>query len=270
VVVGVVFRVFCQQNGTWCAVCRVGATDMHHPCFPVATCLMCMDMGGGAGTMPVARLGGCGLSVCELPHRSSAREVGGTTSRCVGGGYGRLPAFSPYFLISICIVSMCMCSGGNLMRWMRWGEVLTWCWGSFSVAFLCGARVRCPVAAVWALDAHRLCFPIATYSLCMGMGDGCYVTPAAGSGGCGLGVCGGGWSWIWEGQWRGLVRGVVEGTGAIHPYLPPSRTCMSVFELAVGLVGPIVTLYLVVSVSQGSPTALKSCVWVASAPYPRS
>jgi hypothetical protein len=28
--------------------------------------------------------------------------------------------------------------------------------------------------------------------------------------------------------------------GTIHPYAPPSRTCMSVFELAVGLAGPIV------------------------------
>ena len=63
-----------------------------------------------------------------------------------------------------------------------------------------------------------------------------------------------------EGQWRGRVRGVVEGTGAIHPYLPQNRTCMSVFELAVGLVGPIVSLYLVVSVSQRSPTALESCL----------
>ncbi len=45
VVVGVVFLVFCEQSGTWCAVCRVGATDMHHPCFPVATYSMCMGMG---------------------------------------------------------------------------------------------------------------------------------------------------------------------------------------------------------------------------------
>ena len=56
-----------------------------------------------------------------------------------------------------------------------------------------------------------------------------------------------------EGQWRGHVRGVVEGMGAIHPYAPPSRTYMSVFKLAATLVGPIVILYLVVSVSRRSP-----------------
>ena len=70
VVVGVVFRVFCMQNGTWCAVCGVGAADMHRLCFLIATCLMCMGMGGGAGTMPVARLGGCRLCVGgALSHR---------------------------------------------------------------------------------------------------------------------------------------------------------------------------------------------------------
>ena len=63
-----------------------------------------------------------------------------------------------------------------------------------------------------------------------------------------------------EGQWRARVRGVVEEMGAIHPYAPPSRTYMSVFELAVGLVGPIVMFCLGVSVSQGSPTALESCL----------
>ena len=168
-----------------------------------------------------------------------------------------LPALSLFFLTNPCVVSARMCSSGNLMDWVWWGGVLTWCWGSFSLVFVCGGGVRCPVAAVWTLDAHRLCFPIATYSLCMGMGDGCYVTPAAGLGGCSLYVCGRGRSKMCEGQWRGHVRGMVEGMGAIHPYLPPSRTCMSVFELAVGLVGPIVTLSLVVSVSQGSPTALE-------------
>jgi hypothetical protein len=55
-----------------------------------------------------------------------------------------------------------------------------------------------------------------------------------------------------EGQWRAHVRGVVEEMGAIHPYAPPSRTYMSVFELAVGLVGPIVMFCLGVSVSHGS------------------
>ena len=56
-----------------------------------------------------------------------------------------------------------------------------------------------------------------------------------------------------EGQWRAHVRGVVEEMGAIHPYAPPSRTYMSVFKLAATLVGPIVILYLVVSVSRRSP-----------------
>ena len=59
VVVGVVFPVFCVQNGTWRAVCGVGAADMHRLCFPIAMYSMYMDMGGGAGTPPVARLGGC-------------------------------------------------------------------------------------------------------------------------------------------------------------------------------------------------------------------
>ena len=59
VVVGVVFRVFCAQNGIWCAVCGVGAADMHRLCFPIVMYSMCMEMGGGAGGTPVARLGGC-------------------------------------------------------------------------------------------------------------------------------------------------------------------------------------------------------------------
>ncbi len=163
-----------------------------------------------------------------------------------------LPAFSPCFMTSTCVMSVCMCSGSNLTRWVQWCGVLTWCWGSFSVAFVCGARVRrCPVAAVWALDVYRLCFPIAICLVCMGMGGGIYATLAAGLGGCSLCVCGRGWSKMWEGQWRVHVRAVVEGMGAIHPYAPPSRTCMSVFELAVGLVGPIVILSLGVSVSHG-------------------
>ncbi len=109
------------------------------------------------------------------------------------------------------------------------------------------------MAAVWTLDAHRLCFHIATYSMCMGMGDGGKVTPAAGLGGCSLCVCGRGRSKMCEGQWRAHVRGVLEEMGAIHPYAPPSRTYMSVFKLAATLVGPIVILYLVVSVSRRSP-----------------
>ena len=63
VVVGVSFPVLCVQNGTWCAVCEVGAADMHRLCFPIAMYSTCMGMGGGAGTPPVARLGGCGLCV---------------------------------------------------------------------------------------------------------------------------------------------------------------------------------------------------------------
>ena len=88
VVVGVVFRVFCVQNVTWCAVCGVGAADMHRLCFLIATCLMCMGMGGGAGTPPVARLGGCGLCVGGLSHASAVREVTGTTCRYAEGGDG--------------------------------------------------------------------------------------------------------------------------------------------------------------------------------------
>ncbi len=70
VVVGVVSRVFCVQNGTWCAVCGVGAADMHRLCFLIATCLMCMGMGGGACMQSVARLGGCRLWVGGAsPHK---------------------------------------------------------------------------------------------------------------------------------------------------------------------------------------------------------
>ncbi len=105
------------------------------------------------------------------------------------------------------------------------------------------------MAAVWTLDAHRLCFPIATYSMYMLMGDGIHAMPAAGYGGCSLCVCGRGRSKMCEGQWRAHVRGVVEGMGAIRPFPPQSRTDMSVLELAVGLVGPMVILYLGVSVS---------------------
>jgi hypothetical protein len=126
VVVGVVFRMFCVQNGTWCAVCGVGALDMHRLCFPIATYSMCMGMGGGAGKPPVARLGGCGLCVEGQPHTSSVREATGTTSSCVGGGCGRLPAFIPCFLMSTYVMSMCMCSGSNLMGRMRWVGVLPW------------------------------------------------------------------------------------------------------------------------------------------------
>ncbi len=88
VVVGVVFHVFCVQNGTWCAVCEVGAADMHRLCFLIATYSMCMGMGGGAGTSPVARLGGCGLCVGGLSHASVVREVTGTTCRYAEGGDG--------------------------------------------------------------------------------------------------------------------------------------------------------------------------------------
>ena len=115
VVVGVVSPAFCVRNGTWRAVCGVGAADVHHLCFPIAIYLMCMSMGDGAGTSPVARLGGCGLCVEGLPHTSSVREVTETTSRCVGGGCVCLPALSPCFLVFIYVVSVRMCSGGNFM-----------------------------------------------------------------------------------------------------------------------------------------------------------
>ncbi len=59
VVVWVVFPVICVQNGTWCAVCGVGAADMHRLRFLIAMYSMCMEMGDGAGGTPVARLGGC-------------------------------------------------------------------------------------------------------------------------------------------------------------------------------------------------------------------
>ena len=137
VVVRVVFHVFCVQNGALCAVCGVGAADMHHLCFLIATYSMCMNMGDGAGMPPVARLAGCGLCVWGLSHASSAREATETTSRCVGGGCVCLPAFSPCFLVFIYVVSVRMCSGGNLMRWVLWGGVLMWCWGSFSMCFVC-------------------------------------------------------------------------------------------------------------------------------------
>jgi hypothetical protein len=119
VVVGVAFPVFCMQYGTWRAVCGVGAADMHRPCFPIAMYSMYMYMGGGVGTTPVARLGGCGLSVWGLSHTGSVREVTGTTCRCVGGGCMCLPALSPWFPTSICVMSMCMCSGNNLMGGVR-------------------------------------------------------------------------------------------------------------------------------------------------------
>ena len=68
VVVGVVFPAFCVQNDIWRAVCGFGAADMRRLCFPIATYSVCMGMGGGAGTRPVARLGGCGPSVGGLSH----------------------------------------------------------------------------------------------------------------------------------------------------------------------------------------------------------
>ena len=81
---GVVFPAFRVQNGTWCAVCGVGVADMRRICFPIAICLMCMGMGGGAGTSPVARLGGCGLcgggalshKLCEGGHRDHKSVCG--------------------------------------------------------------------------------------------------------------------------------------------------------------------------------------------------
>jgi hypothetical protein len=133
---GVVFPAFCVQNGIWRAVCGVGAVDMHRLCFRISTYSMCMVMGGGAAAMPVARWGWCGPSVRELSHASAVREVTGHTSRCVGGRTVLLPALSPCFPTSICVVSACMCSGGNLTRWVLWGGVLTWWWGSFFLRFV--------------------------------------------------------------------------------------------------------------------------------------
>ena len=65
-----------------------------------------------------------------------------------------LPALSPCFLISICVMSVRMCSGGNLIRWVLWGGVLTWWWGSFSVCFVCktGLGVLC-AELVWQICA---------------------------------------------------------------------------------------------------------------------
>ena len=134
---GVVFPAFCVQNDIWRAVCGVGAADMRRLCFAIATYLMCMGMGGGAGTRPVARLGGCGLCEWGLTHASSLREVTGATSRCVGGGCVCLPALSPCFPAAICLMYARMRSGGNLMRLVLWGGVLMWCWGSFSMCFVC-------------------------------------------------------------------------------------------------------------------------------------
>jgi hypothetical protein len=137
VVVLVVFPALRVQNGTWRAVCGVGAADMHRICFRIATYSMCMGMGDGAGKSPVARLGGCGLCVEGLPHTSSVRQATETTSQGVGGGGVCLPALSPCFPASICIMHVRMRSGGNLMRWVLWGGVLMWWWGSFSVCFVC-------------------------------------------------------------------------------------------------------------------------------------
>ena len=48
-----------------------------------------------------------------------------------------LPALSPFFLISICLMYARMRSGGNLMRLVLWGGELMWWWGSFSLRFVC-------------------------------------------------------------------------------------------------------------------------------------
>ncbi len=78
VVVGAVFCVFSVHNGTWRAVCGVGAADMHRLCFPIAMYSMCMGMGGGAGGTPVARLGGCGLCAWGLPNTGCGGRPQGT------------------------------------------------------------------------------------------------------------------------------------------------------------------------------------------------
>ena len=48
----------------------------------------------------------------------------------------------------------------------------------------------CVVCGVGAADMHRLCFPIATYSMCMSMGGGAAVTLVTRWGWCGLCVGG--------------------------------------------------------------------------------
>ncbi len=80
VVVGVIFPVFCVQNGTWRAVWGVGVVDMVRLCFPIAAYSMYMGMGDGAGGTPVARLGGCGL--CAWGPGAASRQV------CVGRPQG--------------------------------------------------------------------------------------------------------------------------------------------------------------------------------------
>jgi hypothetical protein len=47
----------------------------------------------------------------------------------------------------------------------------------------------CVVCGVGTAHAHCLCFPIATYSMCMEMGGVAGTTLVAGLGGCGLCVC---------------------------------------------------------------------------------
>jgi hypothetical protein len=141
-VVGFVSGALWVQNWTWCAVRGVGAADMHRLCFLIATYSMCMCMGGGAAVTPVTRWGWCGLSVWGLSHtgcEACEREVTGHTSRCVGGRCVCLPALSPCFLTSICLMYARMCSGGNLTGWVWRGGVLTWWWGSFSICFVCKA-----------------------------------------------------------------------------------------------------------------------------------
>ena len=145
VVVGVVFPAFCVQNGTWCVVCGFSARAVLRLCFPIATYSIYMVLGGGDGRTPAACWGWCGLCVCELPHTSSVREVTGHPSRCVGGRCVCLPALSPCFLTSICLMYARMCEYGCGAGLVWWCGVLTWWWGSFSVCFVCktGLGVLC-------------------------------------------------------------------------------------------------------------------------------
>jgi hypothetical protein len=62
--------------------------------------------------------------------------------------------------------------------------------GVVSPALCAQNRIWCAVCGVGAPDMRRLWFPIATYSMCMGMGGGAAATPVARWGWCGLCVGG--------------------------------------------------------------------------------
>ena len=58
--------------------------------------------------------------------------------------------------------------------------------GAVFVVFCVQNGIWRAVCGVGVVDMHRLCFPIATYSMCMVMGGGAGGTPVARLGGCGL------------------------------------------------------------------------------------